>query len=163
VSATNKSCVWLLDYFMCLIVHRQQVVFTEDHTFCCLLQHVSATSSTQRGTVRKAQASANAVLNSLHLTVTAAVSATSAIPNVDLVNVTSMEPGVFTVNLVVGSAPANPIMLGGFAISVMMDTTISLSASVSHVITNCLVLYLHYYNMVPFFCVYFQRTITVTK
>jgi hypothetical protein len=40
-----------------------------------------------------------------------------------------MEPGVFTVNLVVGSAPANPIMLGGFAISVMMDTTISLSAS----------------------------------
>jgi hypothetical protein len=47
------------------------------------------------------------------------------------------------VNLVVGSAPANRIMLGGSAISVMMDITISLSASVSHVITNCLVLYLH--------------------
>ena len=144
------------------MVHRQQVVLTKDHTFCCLFQHVSATTSTQRGTVRKAQAAANAALNSLHLTVTVAVSATSVIPNVDLANVTSMGPGVFTVNLVVGSAPANRIMPGGFAISVMMDTTIFLSACVSHVITNCLVLYLHYYNMVPFFFVYFQRTITVT-
>jgi hypothetical protein len=42
------------------IVCRQQVVFTKDHTFCCLFQHVSATTSTQRGTVRKAQAAVNA-------------------------------------------------------------------------------------------------------
>jgi len=109
------------------------------------------TTSTQRGTVRRAQAAANAALNSRHLTVTVAVSATLVIPSVDLANVTSMAPGGFTVNLAVGSAPANRIMVGGFAISVMMDTTISLSASVSHVITNCLVLYLHYYKMVEFF------------
>ena len=125
-------------------------MFTRDHTFFfCLFQHVSASTSTQRGTVKRAQAAANAALNSLHLTATVAVSATLVIPNVDLANATSMGPGVFTVNLAVGSAPANPIMLEGFAISVMMDTTISLSASVSHVITNCLVVYLHDYNMVP--------------
>jgi len=118
-------------------------VFTKDHTFCCLFQHVSATTSTRRGTVRRARAAANAALNSLHLTVTVAVSATSVILNVDLANVTSMGPGVFTVNLVVDSAPANRIMLGGSAINVTMDITISLSASVSLVITNCLVLYLH--------------------
>jgi hypothetical protein len=48
-------------------------------------------------------------------------------------------------------------MLEGFAISVMMDTTVSLSASVSRVITNCLVLCLHYYNMVPFFVSTFKE------
>lgn len=132
-------------------------MFTKDHTFCCLFQRVSAITSTQRGTVKRAQVAVNAALNSLHLTVTAAVSATSVIPNVDLANVTSMGPGVFTVNLVVGSAPANRIMVGGFAISVMMDTTISLSASVSYVITNCLVLYLHYSNMVPFYVSTFKE------
>jgi len=126
-------------------------VFTKDHNFCSFFQHVSATTSTQRGTVRKAQAAANAALNSLRPTVTVAVSATSVIQNVDLANVTSMAPGDFTVNPVVVSAPANQIMLGGFAIGVMMDTTISLSALVSHVNTNYLVLYLRYYNMVPFF------------
>lgn len=88
---------------------------------------VGVTTSTQRGTVRKARAAANAVLNSLHLTATVAVLATLVILNVDLVNVTSMGPGVFTVNLVVGSAPANPIMLGGSATSVMMVTTSSLN------------------------------------
>ena len=100
--------------------------------------------------MRKARAAANAVLNSLHLTATVAVLATLVILNVDLVNVTSMGPGVFTVNLVVGSAPANPIMLGGSATSVMMVTTSSLNVCVSHVITNCLVLYLHDCNVVPF-------------
>ena len=113
------------------IVRRQQVVSASDHTFCCLFQHVSVTSSTQRGTVRKAQAAVNAVLNSLHLIVTVAVLATLVTLNVDLVNVISMGPGVFIVNLVVGSAPANPIMLGGSATSVMMATTGSLNASVS--------------------------------
>jgi hypothetical protein len=122
-------------------------VFTKDCTFYCLFQRVSATTSTQRGTVRKAQAAANAASNSLHLTVTVAVSATLVILNVDLANVTSMGPGVFTANLAVGSVPANRIMPGGFAISVMMDSTISLSASVSHVITSCIVLYLNYYNI----------------
>jgi hypothetical protein len=148
------GCWIILSVF---ILYRQQVVSTKDHTFCCLFQHVSATTSTQRGTVRRARAAANAALNSLHLTVTVAVLATLVIPNVDLANVTSMGPGVFTVNLVVGSAPANQIMLGGFAISVTMDTTNSLSASVSHFITNFLVLYLHYYNMVPFFVSTFRK------
>jgi hypothetical protein len=86
--------------------------------------------------VRKAQAAVNATLNSLRLTVAVAVLATSVILNVDLVNVTSMGPGVFTVNLVVGSAPPNPIMLGGSVTSVMMVTTSSLNACVSHVITD---------------------------
>lgn len=115
-----------------------------------MFQLVSATTFTQRGTVRTAQAAANAVLNSLLLTVTVAVLATLATLNVDLVNVTSMGQGAFTVNLVVASAPANPIMLGGSATSVMMGTTTSLSACVSHVVTNCLVLYLCDYNMIPF-------------
>jgi hypothetical protein len=97
-----------------------------------MFQLASATTSTQRGTVKRARATVNVVSSSLHLTVTVAVLATLAILNVDLVNVTSMGPGGFTVNQVVGSVPANPIMLGSSATSVTMVTTTSLNACVSH-------------------------------
>lgn len=82
--------------------------------------------------MKRARAAVNVVSNSLHLTVTVAVLATLAILNVDLVTVTPMGPGDFTVNQVVGSAHANPIILGSSATSVMMVTTTSLNACVSH-------------------------------
>lgn len=47
----------------------------------------SATTSIQRGTVKRARAAVNVVSSSLHLTVTVVVLATLAILNVDLVNV----------------------------------------------------------------------------
>lgn len=97
-----------------------------------MFQHANATTSTQRGTVKRARAAVNVVLSSHHLTVTVAVLATLAILNVDLVNVTSMGPGGFTVNPVVDSAHANPTMLGSSATSVMMVTTASLNACVSY-------------------------------
>lgn len=99
---------------------------------CCLFQLVSATTFIQLGTVKRGQVAVNVVLSSLHLTVTVAVLATLAILNVDLVNVTSMGPGGSTVNLLVGSAPANLIMLGSSVTSAMMVTTTFLSACVSH-------------------------------
>lgn len=82
--------------------------------------------------MKRARAGVNVVSSSHHLTATVAVLATLAILNVDPVNVISMGPGGFTVNRAADSAHANPIMLENSATSVMMVTTTSLNAYVSH-------------------------------
>lgn len=131
-------------------------------SLCCLFQLVNATTFIQLGTVKRGLVVANVVLSSLHLTVTVAVLATLAILNVDLVNVTSMGPGGFTVNLLVGSAPANLIMVGSSVTSAMMVITTSLSACVSHalqVASYCIYLSISE----GYFYFYFQTTTVISK